>query len=104
MATKTGVQMRSGSMTSGLFGTTLWRMAQKLQPTERVKPKDGKAIRAAAASAASKKLDLSDEQVIEARRAFEAKEKTCRELADSHGVSYARMYKILDYSTRTFGL
>jgi hypothetical protein len=92
-------------MTAGLMGTTLWRMALKLPPTERVAPKkDGKAITAAAVSAANKKLDLTDEQVVECRRVYEAKEQTCRELADAHGVTYDRMYRILDYATRTFGL
>lgn len=100
-----GVQTRAFSGTQGLFSTTLWVMANKLPPTDRVKPKpDAKKVRAAATSAKNKKLDLSDEQVIEARRQHEEDGRSTRELAAQYGVPVSRMRQILEYQTRTFGM
>jgi hypothetical protein len=94
MARGIGTPMNAQRMGGG-FSSLLWRMAQKLPPNERVKPKEHKR------GGAPKKGDLSDEQVAECRRAFEAGEIKCRELAARHGTTYDRMYKILAYQTRS---
>lgn len=97
--------MKQERSAHGLFFGVVRRMANKLPPEGRSAPKaDGKAVRAAAVSIATKKDDITDEQIIECRRAYEAKEKSCRALADEHGVSYGRMRSILSYATRTFGI
>lgn len=92
-------------MGGGAFSPLLWHIALKLPPNEKVIPDDVKRERGKKARAdALKKLDITDEQVIEARRAFEAGEKKCKELAAIYGISYGRMYAILNYQTRTCGM
>lgn len=89
-----GAPMSARSNTQGLFSTVLWAMAQKLLPNERVvvRKKQGRP---------ALKQDLTDEQVAECRRAHEAGEASCNELALAHGVPYRRMYAILTYRTRS---
>jgi hypothetical protein len=95
MARRTGTQMHSESMTAGLMGTTLWRMAQKLPPTERIAPKEHKR------SGPKHKADLTDAQVAEARALYESGAKKPKELADAFGVPFARMWAIVTYQTRS---
>jgi hypothetical protein len=94
MARGIGTPMNAQRMGGG-FSSLLWRMAQKLPPNERVNPKERKR------RGSPPKDDLSDEQVAECRRAFEAGEIKCRELAERHGTTYRRMYQILNYKTRS---
>ena len=86
--------MHRDSITRGLFSGLLWKMAQKLPPAERV-------IEQKRQGRPAVKNDLSDQQIAEARRAYEAGEKKCKELAGLYGVPRSRMWQILQYQTRS---
>lgn len=87
--------MHRESIGRGLFSTLLWSMAQKLPPNERVKPKERVLGRP------TPKNDMTDEQIAECRRAYEAGEKKPAQLAEEFDVSRSRMHAILSYQTRS---
>lgn len=87
--------MHRDSLARGLFSGLLFKMAQRLPPNERLAPKRLTQGRPAL------KQDLSDDQIEECRRAHEAGEKTCKQLAEEHGIDRRRMYAILTYQTRS---
>jgi len=83
--------MSAYGMLRGLTTKTLWKMANKLPPTERPPAKKGTRL---------PPLELTDEQIVEARRLHEKDGVTKDELVDRFCCSEKFMGKVLAYEVR----
>lgn len=98
MSKKLGISgMHYESLSGGVFGTVLWRMAQKLPPEPKREPKpkkvDGRTLRA--------QQVLSDETLAQWRGEYESgRGGSIKQMAEKYGVTYDRMYMLMTYQAR----